>query len=714
MIPRVLLLAGRELAAMARSPVAYVVAVAFLVVQGLSFTAVVDALSDPARPAPLGAVLEGHFGGGLLHWTVLLAVVALLAMRTIAESRRAGTWEVLITAPVGEGTAVAGAWLGALAFYALLWVPTLAYLIVIEAYAPAGAGFDPGPVAAAYLGELVLGASFLAIGVAASAATGNQIVAGVVAFAALLVWLVAGELAGGGVLSVRAHLGAFARGELALAPVVVHAAVTVTALSLAATLARAGRRRGADVAARLVATGLVGVIGALAIVLAARHPRAIDVTAARVHTLDGATRALLARVDERVELAILRPATAAFDPVYEVVERVAARIADAQPRIAVRAIDPVREPGGAAALARAAGTDPVMIERGGAVVVSRGERRRVVLLVDVADFGLDVHRQPAVTRLGAEEALAEAIAGVLDDRPATICATTGHGELPIAPRDDGLDVSLAVERLRRQGLRVESTATITRACDVVAVLGPATPLGAAEAGAIAEHVAAGGALLVAASGREGLPPTGLDAVLATVGLSLPRALVVELGDRLDLPLAFRVTTGYGEHPALRGFAEWRPTVWQRARPVRIAPCAGCTQVPLVTTSRRSFATRDLANAAALEAPTDPDLLGPLAIAAWARGQGGAIVAIGGAESLASAAPRAGVGAGDVLLAALLAELAGRAAPELPVRDQAPAQVRLVMTPGERRAVFALCVVVLPLGFAAVGTGAALWRRRRRA
>jgi hypothetical protein len=252
---------------------------------------------------------------------------------------------------------------------------------------------------------------------------------------------------------------------------------------------------------------------------------------------------------------------------------------------------------------------------------------------------------------------------------------------------------------------------------VVAVLGPTAPLGAADAAAIAEHVARGGGLLVAASSREaaagGLAPTGLEPLLARHGVEPVAALVVDLADPLEVPLGFRITRGYGDHPAVRGFAEWRPTVWQLARPIRLHPVAGVTQVPLVSTTPRAFATRDLAGADEVTSPTDPDLLGPLHLAVRARADGGPVVAIGSAESLSSVPARAGQGAGDVLLASLLADLAGRARPDLALPDRTPSQVRLVMTRGERRAVFALCVVVLPLGFAAAGTGATLWRRRRR-
>src|SRR5436190_7750147 len=113
---------------MLRAPVIYVVGGLFLVVQGVAFAGLVGALSDPRRPAPLGALLEGQLAGTLLTWILQLVVLTLLGMRAIADERRAGGWELLLTARVGEGAAVIGKWLAATTVYALLWVPTLAYL----------------------------------------------------------------------------------------------------------------------------------------------------------------------------------------------------------------------------------------------------------------------------------------------------------------------------------------------------------------------------------------------------------------------------------------------------------------------------------------------------------------------------------------------------------------------------------------------------------
>ncbi len=731
-------IAWRELLSLVRSPIAYVVGVAFLVVQGVQFAALVAQLSDPARPAPIGAVLEGQFGATWLHWTLQLAILAALAMRTIAEDRASGTWEVLITAPVTESAAVVGKWLAALGFYALLWAPTLAYLAVIAIYAPAGAGFEAGPVAAAYLGELVVGASFLAVGVAASAATRNQIVAAVVAFAALLLVLVIGEapslapgLVSDGALatvsravSVRAHLAAFARGEVELAPVVIHAGLTVTALSLAITLARAGRRRRDDVRARGLATTLIAISAVLAAILATRHPRSLDVTARGYHTLAAETRAVLARCTGPVTITIVRPGDARFDALYDAAERTAARMARAQPLVHVRRLDPAVDPAAAATIAREGGLLAAQLATGGAVQVSIGDHARVLDLLELADLDEDSLQALGVARLRVEEAIAEAIAGAIDPTPAVVCLTTGHGELDVAETQDGIDVSLAAARLRRDGVRVtpldQLVAGVPVSCTVVAALGP-TPLRAAEQKAIVDHVARGGALLVAARSRRddpasALSDTGLETILGGVGLAFSSSVVLDPSRALDQGAGqrFQVVAGYGDHRAVRGFQLLRPTTWEMVRPVIATPRAGITHDVLVSASSDAR-TVDVDGTVMPPRPGEP----APAIAVWAQGQGGqgrrpgTIVAIGSAESMSSAAPRAGRGAGDLFLSSVLGALAGRARPDLALPDEAPPQVRLLMTPAERRAVVAISIGVLPLVFAALGITLGVWRRRRR-
>ncbi len=167
----------RELKAYFYSPLAYVVLCFLLVVNGIVFALILSFLNDPMSPG--GRPLDFFFTS---IWIVILAVVPMLTMRLLAEERRSGSIEVLMTAPVTEGQVVAGKYLAALLFYVFLWLPTLTYAAVVAS----GSEIDWGKVAAGYLGIFLVGALFLAVGVFASAMTANQIIAAVLSFAIIL------------------------------------------------------------------------------------------------------------------------------------------------------------------------------------------------------------------------------------------------------------------------------------------------------------------------------------------------------------------------------------------------------------------------------------------------------------------------------------------------------------------------------------------------
>jgi ABC-2 type transport system permease protein len=219
----------RELKVTLRAPIVYVIGGLFLAVQGIAFAGLVSVLSDPMKPAPLGELLEGQLAGTLLTWVLQLVVLTLLGMRTIADDKRSGAWELLLTAQVSEGAAVIGKWLAAATVYALLWIPTLAYLVVVAMFRVDDAGWDLASIATGYAAAIALGAALLAWAVAASAATATTLVAGAFAFALLIGLFLLGELPAAfpdlatdhptlaGVLatvSLRGQLTTFARGEV--------------------------------------------------------------------------------------------------------------------------------------------------------------------------------------------------------------------------------------------------------------------------------------------------------------------------------------------------------------------------------------------------------------------------------------------------------------------------------------------------------------------
>jgi ABC-2 type transport system permease protein len=124
----------RELAAYFVSPIAYVVMVVFLVVTGHLFAITFNLLTTTG---PKGAEwpMQSMFADERF-WLVFLFIPPLLTMRLFAEERSTGTLEVLMTAPLRDWQVVLGKYLACLAFYVLLWLPTLAYLPALLGASP--------------------------------------------------------------------------------------------------------------------------------------------------------------------------------------------------------------------------------------------------------------------------------------------------------------------------------------------------------------------------------------------------------------------------------------------------------------------------------------------------------------------------------------------------------------------------------------------------
>jgi gliding motility-associated transport system permease protein len=173
-----LAVAGRELGAYFATPVAAVFIVIFLVLQGaLTF----DVGNFFARGQ---ADLDPFFA--FLPWVFLLLVPA-VAMRLWAEERRLGTIELLLSLPVTEAEAVVGKFLAAWAFCALALLLTFPIVLTVNYLGSP----DNGVIVSGYLGALLVAGAFLAVGIAASALTRNQVIAFVLGVAACFLFAVA-------------------------------------------------------------------------------------------------------------------------------------------------------------------------------------------------------------------------------------------------------------------------------------------------------------------------------------------------------------------------------------------------------------------------------------------------------------------------------------------------------------------------------------------
>ncbi len=721
----------RELQVTLRAPIVYVIGGLFLTVQGIAFAGLVSALSDPAKPAPLGALLEGQLAGTLLTWVLQLVVLTLLGMRTIADDKRSGAWELLLTAQVSEGAAVVGKWLAAATVYALLWIPTLTYLGVVAIFRVDDAGWDLASIATGYGGAIALGAALLAWAVAASAATSTTLVAGAFAFALLMGLFLLGEMPAAfpdlahdhptlaralSAVSLRGQLTTLARGEVTLDGVVFIAGLALVGLSLAIAFACAGRRRRSELGVRFAASGLVATIALLAGALAVRHPMRWDASAARRNSLDPITLGVLASIDQPVTLTIVEPTLGALAPVYVEVRRVAAMMAE-HGNVRVRSVDPAALPGGLEAAARIAGVMPGDLASNGGVVVEAGDKRRVVDRVQLVSIARDAAGAAAVERLAIEQAIAGAIAQLLSTPPVWVCATSGHDELPFeAAAADEADWSLVTQRLAGEGIHLDVSSLeegISRQCNVLVVAGPTRAFSPDEALEVQRFLKRGGALLVAAASRpisgatQGttLASTGLEGLLGADGLGLPAAITVDPSLTVrEIPGALLVVAGYAKHAINTGFQDTRATVWFQPRPVLATNGA----TPLVTTTPASWGERDLITAP--PAKDGDDIGGPIVLAAI--GKSGRVLAVGSAESFTSAVLRGSASAGDLWLAQAIRHLAGRPAPQLAIPPRAADQVRLVMTAWQRRVVLALSIAGIPLAWIVVGAAILIGRRRR--
>jgi ABC-2 type transport system permease protein len=162
-VSRALAIASRELKAYLLTPGGYIIIALFLVLVGIYFSV---RSFDLGQPSSLRAVFE------VGTW-LLLFVCPAITMRAISEERRLGTFEALMTAPVSEAEVVAGKYLAALAFLALMLAPTALHVAALELYGRP----DYGELLSGYLGMLLAGSAYLASGVLASVLTTSQVVA---------------------------------------------------------------------------------------------------------------------------------------------------------------------------------------------------------------------------------------------------------------------------------------------------------------------------------------------------------------------------------------------------------------------------------------------------------------------------------------------------------------------------------------------------------
>jgi len=200
----------KELRAYFNAPTAYVVIVVFLLISGWLFGSTIF-LNDQVSIRQF------------LDNTPLLFIflIPAIAMRLLAEETKEGTMEVLATLPLRDTEIVIGKYLAACALLGVLLVATLIYPVSLAVLAHGG--MDWGQIAGAYLGLACMGASFLAMGLFASAITRNQIIGFIIGFVICFIFFLLGKVvqilpsgmgAIAAALGVDSHVGNLSRGVI--------------------------------------------------------------------------------------------------------------------------------------------------------------------------------------------------------------------------------------------------------------------------------------------------------------------------------------------------------------------------------------------------------------------------------------------------------------------------------------------------------------------
>jgi ABC-2 type transport system permease protein len=254
----VIAIAQKELKSYFSSPIAYIVIGLWALLYGYFFVAILSffvrqsmQMSQFGMQGPQAMNVNQQLIRPLLQnvTILILFLMPMVTMRTYSEEKRSGTIELLLTAPVTDFQIIMGKFLGAMFLYAIMLAVTAIHIGLLFVYGQP----EWKPIVTAYLGLLLLGGCFIALGLLISSLTSNQIVAGMVTFAVfLLLWVITwiGSFSGPTVdklttyLSIIDHWDDFGKGVIDTTHVIYYLSFITFGLFLTAKSVDSERWRG--------------------------------------------------------------------------------------------------------------------------------------------------------------------------------------------------------------------------------------------------------------------------------------------------------------------------------------------------------------------------------------------------------------------------------------------------------------------------------------
>ncbi|MCB7128843.1 MAG: ABC transporter permease [Candidatus Brocadiales bacterium] len=218
----------REMVGFFFSPIAYIVIAVFLLFSGYFFATL------------LALTQQASLTYSLANMQFILSILApIITMKLLSEEVRAGTIEMLMTAPVTDFEVVFGKFLAAWLLYLVMLAPTLLYVVFLTWVGQP----DMGPIISSYIGLALMGGMFVSVGLLMSALTKSQVVAGVLGIVALVILFFVGYAVSGTdvwyaaafqYIGTYGHWESFTKGLVNTSDVVYY--ITITALCLFITV----------------------------------------------------------------------------------------------------------------------------------------------------------------------------------------------------------------------------------------------------------------------------------------------------------------------------------------------------------------------------------------------------------------------------------------------------------------------------------------------
>lgn len=249
-------IAQKELKSYFASPIAYVVIGLFALLYGYFFAVMLNYFiraglnANPMMGPQALNINQDMLRPVLQNVTILLLfVLPAITMRTYSEERRSGTIELLLTSPLTDLEIILGKFFGALGLYGVMIGVTLAHTALLFWLGTP----EWKPVLTAYLGLLLLGGSFISIGLFISTLTTNQIVAYITTFAVfLMLWVISwiGSFSSGvftdvtAYLSIIEHFDDFTKGVIDTSHVIYYLSLITFGIFLTAKSVDTERWRG--------------------------------------------------------------------------------------------------------------------------------------------------------------------------------------------------------------------------------------------------------------------------------------------------------------------------------------------------------------------------------------------------------------------------------------------------------------------------------------